>query len=84
MTHLVIPAKALRGGGPPRSQGRNDGGSHAGTSTIGVIPANAGIQNVGTTDPPGMGYRCASAGAECPGSLLPHSGHRLTEDDDEW
>ena len=26
-----------------RSQGRNDGGSHAGTSTIGVIPAKAGM-----------------------------------------
>ena len=28
----------------PRSQGRNDGGSHAGTSTIGVMPESAGIQ----------------------------------------
>ena len=41
---VFIPAKSLHGGGPPRSQGRNDGGPHAGTSTLGVIPANAGMQ----------------------------------------
>ena len=39
-------AKALHGGTPPRSQGRNDGGSHAGTSTIGVIPAKRGTSKI--------------------------------------